>query len=159
MITRSQIKFDVLGQTILIGAILLFYFFKSQMVWTNTMLVLLGIWQMASAFHLFLTYRYIQKVNFLKTSIVLVISLPIWMHFVGGWAYFAVGGVLLWYFFWSVRDMIVVYNRPRSFWDLCCLDVCDLIVFFGFLLFLSVGVFLGSFFSLFFESKSIENNF
>ena len=118
MITRTQIKFDVLGQTVLIGAFLLLFFLKSQSAWTNTMLILLGIWQIASAAHLFLTYRYIQKISFLRTSLVLIVSLPVWMYFVGNWAYFPVAGVLLWYFFWSVRDMIVVYNRPKSFWDL-----------------------------------------
>jgi len=118
MISRTRMKLDVLGQSILIGAFILLWFFNRQLIWTNTMLILLGIWQLASAVHLFFTYKYIQRVNFLKTAIVLVISLPVWMQLIGNWAYLAVGGVLLWYFFWSVRDMFIVYQRPRSFWDL-----------------------------------------
>lgn len=118
MITRTEVKIDVLGQTILIVAFLLLYFYSTQMIWTNVMLVILGVWQIASAIHLLMTYRYIQKISFVKTAIVLAISLPVWIHLVGDWAYLPVGGVLLWYFFWSVRDMVTVYNRPRSFWDL-----------------------------------------
>jgi len=118
MITRNQIKIDVLGQSILIFAIVLLFFLQKEMLWSNVTLIILGIWQIASAYHLYLTYRYIQKINFLRTAIILGVSLPVWMNFVGTWAYLPVVGVLLWYFFWSVRDMIVVYNRPRSFWDL-----------------------------------------
>jgi len=118
MISRTRMKLDVLGQSILIGAFILLWFFNRQLIWTNTMLILLGIWQLASAVHLFFTYKYIQRVNFLKTALVLGISLPVWINFVGNLAYVPVGGVLLWYFFWSVRDMFLVYNRPRSFWDL-----------------------------------------
>ena len=118
MISRTRMKLDVLGQSILIGALVMLWYFNHRLIWTNTMLVMLGIWQMASAVHLFLSYKYIQRGNFLKIVFVLAISLPVWIHLVGNWAYLPVGGVLLWYFFWSVRDMILVYNRPRSFWDL-----------------------------------------
>ncbi|MFK7775122.1 MAG: hypothetical protein AB8F94_23475 [Saprospiraceae bacterium] len=118
MISRTRMKLDVLGQSILIGAFILLWIFNRQVIWTNTMLILLGIWQLASAVHLFFTYKYIQRVNFLRTALVLGVSLPVWINFVGDWAYLPVGGVLLWYFFWSVRDMFIVYRRPRSFWDL-----------------------------------------
>lgn len=118
MISRTRIKIDVLGQSILIGAFVLLCFFNRQMIWTNTMLLMLGIWQVASAFHLFQSYKYVQRGSFLKTVLVVLVSLPVWIHLVGVWAYLPVGGLLLWYFFWSVRDMFLVYNRPRSFWDL-----------------------------------------
>lgn len=118
MISRTRMKFDVLGQSILIGAFILLWIFNQQLIWTNAMLILLAIWQIASAVHLFFSYKYIQRVNFLRTALVIGISLPVWINFVGNWAYVPVGGILLWYFFWSLRDMVIVYRRPRSFWDL-----------------------------------------
>ncbi len=118
MISRTRIKLDVFGQSILIVALLLLWFFNQGIVWTNTMLTILAIWQIASAVHLFFTYKYIQRVNFIKTALVLLISLPVWINLVGVWAYAPVVGVLLWSFFWSIRDMIIINNRPRSFWDI-----------------------------------------
>ena len=111
-------KIDLFGQAILIVAIVLLAYFASGHMWTNTMLAILGLWQLASAAHLIYTYRHIKRMNSFKTAIVLLVSLPVWIHMVGGWAYFPVGGVLLWHFWQTVSDTIIVHNRPRSFWDL-----------------------------------------
>jgi len=118
MISKYRMKIDLLGQAILIVAIVLLAFFASGKAWTNAMLVVLGLWQLASAFHLMYVYQHIKRLNFVKIVIVLAVSLPIWMHFVGGFAYLPVAGVVVWYFVQTVRDTIAVYNRPRSFWDL-----------------------------------------
>jgi hypothetical protein len=118
MISKYRMKIDLLGQAVLIVAIALLAFFASGKAWTNVMLVVLGVWQLASAFHLLYVYQHIKRLNFVKTVIVLTVSLPVWMHFVGGFAYLPVTGVVVWYFVQTVRDTIAVYNRPRSFWDL-----------------------------------------
>ena len=118
MIPRNRMKIDVLGQSLLVGAFLLLLFFQTGWGWTTATLILLILWQIASALHLFLTYRYIERINFVKTFMVLLVSLPVWIHLVGNVAYLAVIGVVLWSFFWSIRDMKKVYARPRSFWDL-----------------------------------------
>lgn len=47
-------KIDLLSQAVLIVAIVLLACFASGLAPTNTMLVVLGIWQLASAFHLIL---------------------------------------------------------------------------------------------------------
>ena len=111
-------KIDLLGQAVLIVAILLIAFFASGKAWTNTMLVILGIWQIASATHLLQAYQHIKRLNYIKTAIVLAVSLPIWIHLVGIFAYLPVTGLILWYFWQTISDTIKVYNRPRSFWDL-----------------------------------------
>lgn len=111
-------KVDLLGQGILIVAILLLAFLATGMAWTNAMLVVLGLWQLASAAHLLLVYEHIKRLNYLKTTIVLAVSLPIWINLVGGFAYLPVAGVAVWYFAQTLFDTIKVYNRPRSFWDL-----------------------------------------
>lgn len=111
-------KVDLLGQAILIVAVILLAFFKSVTEWTNAMLILLGLWQLASAIHLIQVYRHIGRMNFVKTSIVLAVSLPVWVHLVGSLAYLPVAGVFIWYFIQTLRDTIVVYRRPRSFWDI-----------------------------------------
>jgi len=118
MISKFRMKIDLLGQAVLIVAILLLAFFASGIRSTNTMLVVLGIWQVASAFHLFYVYRHIKRLNYVKTAIVLAVSLPVWNHLVGNLAYLPVAGVVIWYFTQTISDTIKVYNRPRSFWDL-----------------------------------------
>lgn len=118
MISKFRMKIDLLGQALLIVAIVLLACFASGLASTNVMLVVLGIWQLASAFHLFYVYRHIRRLNYVKTSIVLAVSLPIWMHLVGDLAYLPVAGVVIWYFSDTISDTIKVYNRPRSFWDL-----------------------------------------
>ncbi|MCC6722896.1 MAG: hypothetical protein IT258_00200 [Saprospiraceae bacterium] len=118
MISKFRMKIDLLGQAVLIVAIVLLAFFATGMRSTNTMLVALGIWQMASAIHLIYVYSHIKRLNYVKTAIVLAVSLPLWMRFVGELAYLPVAGVVIWYFWQTISDTIKVYNRPRSFWDL-----------------------------------------
>ena len=111
-------KIDLLGQAILIVAILLLAFLASGKAWTNTMLVVLCLWQIASAAHLLHVYQHIKRLNYIKTALILAVSLPIWIKLIGIFAYFPVAGVVLWYFWQTIADTIKVYNRPRSFWDL-----------------------------------------
>ncbi len=111
-------KIDLLGQAILIVAIIILAFFASGKTWTNAMLVTLGLWQIASAAHLLYVYRHIKRLNYIKTALVLAVSLPIWIKLIGTFAYLPVAGVLLWCFWQTISDTIKVYNRPRSFWDL-----------------------------------------
>lgn len=111
-------KIDLLGQAILMTAVMLLAFFASGKTWTHAMLIVLGIWQLASAFHLVYVYRHIKRLNYVRTAIILTVSLPVWIHLVGSLAYFPVAGVVIWYFVQTVSDTIKVYNRPRSFWDL-----------------------------------------
>lgn len=118
MISKYRMKIDLLGQAILIVAIVLLAFFASGKAWTNVMLVVLGLWQLASAFHLLYIYQHIKRQNYVKTAIVLAVSLPVWIHLVGAFAYWPVAGVAVWYFVQTILDTIKVYNRPRSFWDL-----------------------------------------
>lgn len=118
MISKFRMKVDLLGQGVLIVAILLLVFFASGRAWTHAMLITLGLWQLASAFHLLYVYEHIKRLNFVKTTIVLAVSLPVWIHLVGAFAYLPVAGLAVWYFAQTIFDTIKVYNRPRSFWDL-----------------------------------------
>ncbi len=118
MISKSRMKIDLLGQVILVAATILIAILESGLIWTNLLLLFLALWQVVSAIHLLQVYRHIKKVSFLKTMLVLVFSLPIWIKLVGVYAYLPVGGVLFWYFFQTARETKIVYRRPRSFWDL-----------------------------------------
>lgn len=117
MISRFRMKIDLLTQSVLLLALLLMLCFAKGVSWTGFMLVMLAIWQFISAVHLFYTYKYIRKLNYLRTALVLAISLPIWVHLIGNLAYLPVFGVVIWYFSQTIRDTIKVYRRPRSFWD------------------------------------------
>lgn len=118
MISRFRMKIDLLAQSVLILAVLLLLCFVQGIQWSGTMLVILAIWQFISAVHLFYIYKHIHRLNYLRTALVLSISLPIWTHLIGTLAYLPVAGVVVWYFLQTIRDTRVVYRRPRSFWDL-----------------------------------------
>ncbi len=118
MISDTRMKTDLLGQLIIIVSILLLLAFERQIAWTNYLLIVLALWQVVSAIHLIAVYQYIRKINFIRTMLVLALSLPVWIHLIGYFAYLPVAGVLIWYFVQTVRDTRIVLRRPRSFWDL-----------------------------------------
>ncbi len=119
MISEFRMKLDAFGQAILIVAILLIASFYQQTILpTKWLLWTLTIWQLASAIHLLFVYQHIKRLNYIKTAIVLFVSLPLWKMVIGNWAYLAVVGVILWYFFLTVKDTRAVINHPKSFWDL-----------------------------------------
>lgn len=118
MISTFRMKLDLIGQILLISAAILFLILESSIRWTNTFIIILGIWQIVSAIHLLVVYRHIKRINFLKAFLVLVLSLPLWINFVGTLAYLPVAGVLIWYFVQTIYETRIVLRRPRSFWDL-----------------------------------------
>lgn len=118
MVSRFRMKFDLFGQVVLIIALLLLAFFAESGKWPKTLLFVLGLWQVASAAHLYYAYKYIKKVNFLKTAMVLLISLPVWIKLIGQIAFLPVIGIVIWYFIQTIKDTIIVFRRPRSFWDI-----------------------------------------
>ena len=111
-------KVDLLGQAVLMLAILLLAFLASGLRWTNFGLIILGLWQLGSAIHLFYAYKHIKRLNYLRTFLVILISLPLWFELIGAFAYLPVIGIVLWYFLQTVNDTIIVYRRPRKFWEL-----------------------------------------
>ena len=118
MISRFRMKIDLLAQSVLILAVILLLLFVNGIRWSGAVLVILAIWQFISALHLFYIYKHIRRLNYLRTALVLAVSLPIWIHLIGILAYLPVLGVATWYFIQTIRDTVVVYRRPRSFWDL-----------------------------------------
>ena len=118
MVSSFRMKIDLIGQIVLIMALLLQLFLLSSLPWSNALLIVLLIWQFLSACHLYFAYRYIKKINYLSVGTVVLSSLPIWFNILGWWAYLPVIGLILWYFWQTIRDTIIVLNRPKSFWDL-----------------------------------------
>lgn len=118
MVSTQRMRIDLIGQIVLILAILIQLMFLSGLAWPKAFLGLLIFWQFLSATHLLISYQYVKKLNYLKVGLVLIISLPIWIKLIGLWAYLPVLGIVLWYFIQTWKDTIVVMRRPRSFWDL-----------------------------------------
>ena len=118
MVTLFRMKFDMIGQALIMSACLLGFIFKHGAGWTNAFLVLLTLWQIVSALHLYYACRYASKINFLRVALVLGASLPLWIFLIGAWAYLPVVGAVVWYFYQTVRDMKIVSRRRRTFWDI-----------------------------------------
>jgi len=117
MISRERIKLDLLGQIIIASALVLMILLQWS-GWSIGIAILLIVWQLASAIHLAYAYRYIRKLNFVKTVLVIAISTPLWISKIGLLAWLPVVGLGAWYLYATIRDTIIIYNRPRSFWDL-----------------------------------------
>ncbi len=117
MVSRFRMKIDLLAQSVLILTIILLLCLVQGLHWSGSILIMLAIWQFISAVHLFYVYKHIRRLNYLRTAIILAISLPLWVHFIGMLAYLPVAGVVLWYFIQTIRDAMIVFRRPRSFWD------------------------------------------
>lgn len=117
MISRFRMKIDLLAQSIFILAVVLLLYFVQGIRWSGTTLAILALWQFISAVHLFYVYKHIRRLNYLRTALVLAVSLPVWMHLIGTLAYLPIAGVVVWYFIQTIRDTVIVYRRPRSFWD------------------------------------------
>ena len=118
MISTFRMKTDLIGQILLITAILLLAVLQSNIAWTNAFIIILGCWQILSAIHLLIVYRHVKRINFLKAFLVLVVSLPLWIKLIGQFAYLPVAGVLIWYFIQTIYETRIILRRPRSFWDL-----------------------------------------
>ncbi len=111
-------KIDALGQFVLILAIILLYLPSSfTNSWSLGAIVILGLWQLASAVHLWWSYAYAQKLNFIKAMAVVLVSLPLWMRWVGSWAYLPVAILFLSYFYQTYRDWTITKKQHISFWD------------------------------------------
>lgn len=118
MVSRYRMKFDLLGQSVLVLAVVLLLCLQAGSLWSGGLLIVLAIWQLISAIHLFYVYKHIRRLNYLRTALILAVSLPLWVHLIGNFAYLPVAGVAVWYFIQTIRDTVVVYRRPKSFWDL-----------------------------------------
>lgn len=111
-------KIDTLAQAVLILAVILLSVIYGGVAWTKTLLILLAVWQFISALHLFYAYRHVSKLSYVRTALVVGLSLPVWVYLIGWSAYLPVAGLVVWYFLQTIRDTIAVYRRPRSFWDI-----------------------------------------
>ncbi len=118
MIPRSRMKIDLVGQAILLIGLILNLAVITNFQWAKYLLIFLVLWQISSAVHLYLVYRYTAKLGYLMISSVTILSLFIWIQIIGIWAYLPVLGIALWYFLQTLNDTLVVISRPRYFWDL-----------------------------------------
>ncbi len=118
MVSRLRMKVDLLGQSVLVVAVVLLLCLAEGIHWSGWIFTMLAIWQFLSAVHLFYVYKHIRRVHYLRTALILAVSLPLWLRFVGNFAFLPVVGVVVWYFIQTILDTMVVYRRPRSFWDL-----------------------------------------
>ena len=118
MVSSFRMRIDLIGQIVLILAIIIQLFLLSGYTWPKAFLGVLIVWQFLSASHLLIAYQYVRKLDYLKVGAVILISLPLWLQLIGIWAYAPVLGLVGWYFFQTWRDTLIVLRRPRSFWDL-----------------------------------------
>lgn len=118
MISRSRMKTDILGQSILIISILSLVLTNWRPNYLIALLAMLGLWQMSSAIELSVNYNYRQRQAFIWLLPILLLLLPLALKLVSPLVLAVISIGLLSYFLLTARDTIKVYRRPRSFWDL-----------------------------------------
>ena len=117
MISRMELKIDLIGQAVLLLLYILLLVLK-QPLWENAAwsLVLLLVWQTVSAAFYWRSYRYRERgPAFWMLLAVLVLIFVIEFSLLSS---ILLGLPVLAYLVVTFRDTLRVYRRPRSFWDL-----------------------------------------
>lgn len=118
MISKSRMTTDLVGQSILLAAVIILLLAKAYTPWAIIVFSILALWQVGSALHLALGYKYRERFFFLKLFVVLLLILPFAIYWLSTWS-LALLGILASAYFWATfRDTIIVLERPRSFWDI-----------------------------------------
>ncbi len=117
MVSESRMKIDLLAQIILIAATVLLSILERWFA-AGFPLVVLLIWQAFSALQLFFAYRHRRRRYYLFLIATAAALLPLWTALPYLWGYFPFALTATWYLFETAYDFLVVYRRPRSFWDL-----------------------------------------
>ncbi len=111
-------KTDLVGQSVLLTAVIILLLAGLYWPWGIIAFSSLAMWQVGSAVHLAVSYEYRERYFFLKVFALLLLALPLKIWLAGEWS-IALLGVLASAYFWAtLRDTVIVLERPRSFWDL-----------------------------------------
>jgi len=111
-------KKDLVGQTAIIGSLLLLLLMAVPPAWLLTLLVLLGAWQAASAVELSLQYEYRARQPYIWILPLMIVLLFVLKPLIGGWIILGTVLALISYYVITARDFVIVRRRPRSFWDI-----------------------------------------
>lgn len=111
-------KKDLIGQAIILAGAGLVCSLTTSQGWLITLITVLALWQLGSAAELFLQHQYKQRFVFVWLLPILLLSLPVMIYWLKSWMVLLVGVSLMVYFLITARDTLIVYRRPRSFWDL-----------------------------------------
>lgn len=117
MISRTQMKIDLIGQAILLLLCISILIF-SQNTWKNIEwgLGILLAWQVASAAYYWYNYKYQERRPvFWMLSISLISIFFVDLAIISS---ILLGIAVLGYLYLTLRDTLRVYRRPKSFWDL-----------------------------------------
>ena len=117
MVSESRMKIDLFAQIALIAATLLLLLIGEWVVAVYPLVILL-IWQACSALELFFGYRHRRRRYYLLITASAAALLPLWTSLPYLWGYLPFALIAAWYLFETACDFVVVYRRPRSFWDL-----------------------------------------
>lgn len=118
MISKSRMKKDLIGQTTIIGSLLLLLLFAVPSAWLLTLLVLLGTWQAGSAVELRVQYEYRARQPYIWILPLMIVLLLVLKPLLGGWIILGTALTLISYYIITARDFVIVRRRPRSFWDI-----------------------------------------
>ena len=111
-------KKDLMGQSIILVGTGLVCSLTASQGWLITLTTVLALWQLVSAIELFLQHQYKQRFVFVWLLPILLLSLPVMIYLLKSWMVLLLGASLMVYFLITARDTLIVYRRPRSFWDL-----------------------------------------
>ncbi len=134
MISKTLLKIDIIGQTLIIGGMLLYFAFEPDAFFIMLLLTffLLGFWQFCNGLIQAISYQNKKRIKYILVSLMYIIGFAALIFFNSGFTravndlftqvligiYFIGGclGLAGWYYYNTYRDLSHV-EHPRTFWD------------------------------------------
>jgi hypothetical protein len=118
MISNKRMQTDLAGQAVLLAGAATVGLGGLPWAWLALQLALLSLWQLGSALQLALEHEYQQRQPFIWALAALALGIPLGYWLLGPSALAPAAALPLLYFWATIRDVVKVWRRPRSFWDL-----------------------------------------
>jgi phosphatidylserine synthase len=111
-------KIDLIVQSLLLAVLLLGWFFSGLNAWMAGPLLVLVMLQMVSALQLWSVYKFQPAQSFVWVGLAILLLFVCCLPGLGVLSWFLPLGLVFAYYFQTISRLVIVFRRPKSFWDL-----------------------------------------
>lgn len=118
MVSRRRIQTDLIVQSLLLAVMLTGWFFSGLRAWLAGPLLGLVLLQVLSALQLWSVYKFQPAQIFVWVSGVILLLFVCCLPGIGAVSWLLPLGLVIAYYFQTISRVVIVFRRPKSFWDL-----------------------------------------
>jgi hypothetical protein len=118
MVSRRRIQTDLIVQSLLLAILLTGWFFSGLRSWLAGPLLGLVLMQLVSALQLWSVYKFQPAQIFVWVSGVILLLFVCCLPGFGLLSWLLPLGLVVAYYFQTISRVVIVFRRPKSFWDL-----------------------------------------